>query len=79
MRERLAYMIMIGMLIVLVVFIFAVVGRGEYQPPPEEREQGSIRSEALSRDHPSTEIDPLLEMILPRTEPLRSGVSSPRV
>lgn len=44
MRERMAYLIMIGMLLVLVLFVIAVVGKGEYQPPPPEQqaEQGSI-------------------------------------
>ncbi|MDP8940127.1 MAG: hypothetical protein M3N10_07525 [Actinomycetota bacterium] len=44
MRERLAYLIMIGMLLVLVTFVFAVVGKGEYQPPPPEHQgkQGSV-------------------------------------
>lgn len=44
MRERLAYLIMIGMLLVLVTFVFAVVGKGTYQPPPPEKQerQGSV-------------------------------------
>ena len=44
MRERMAYLIMIGMLLVVVLFVIAVVGKGEYQPPPPEQqaEQGSI-------------------------------------
>lgn len=44
MRERLAYLIMIGMLLVLVTFVIAIIGKGEYQPPsPEKQEkQGSI-------------------------------------
>jgi hypothetical protein len=43
MRERMAYLILIGMLIILVTFVLAVVGKGEYQPPPpEKQEQGSI-------------------------------------
>lgn len=44
MRERLAYLIMIGMLLVLITFVFAVVGKGEYQPPPPEKQenQGSV-------------------------------------
>ncbi len=33
-RERVAYMFMIGMLILLVAVVFAVLGKGEYQPPP---------------------------------------------
>ncbi len=44
MRERLAYLILIGMLLVLVTFVMAVVGKGTYQPPPLEKqqEQGSV-------------------------------------
>ncbi len=42
MRERLAYLIMIGMLLVLVTFVFAVLGKGTYQPPtPPPENQGS--------------------------------------
>jgi hypothetical protein len=42
-RERMAYLILIGMLIVLVTFVLAVIGKGEYQPPPpEKQEQGSV-------------------------------------
>jgi hypothetical protein len=38
-----AYLILIGMLIVLVTFVLAVIGKGEYQPPPpEKQEQGSV-------------------------------------
>ena len=40
-RERVAYMFMIGMLILLVAVVFAVLGKGEYQPPPPP-EQGSV-------------------------------------
>ena len=44
MRERLAYLIMIGMLLVLVTFVIAIIGKGEYQPPsPQTQEnQGSV-------------------------------------
>jgi hypothetical protein len=43
MRERMAYLILIGMLIILATFVLAVIGKGEYQPPsPEKQEQGSI-------------------------------------
>jgi hypothetical protein len=45
MRERMAYLILIGMLLIVVTFLIAVVGKGEYQPPPpEKQEQGSISS-----------------------------------
>lgn len=49
MRERLAYLIMIGMLLVLVVFIFAVVGKGVYQPPPPEHQaaRASVSADGL--------------------------------
>jgi hypothetical protein len=43
MRERMAYLILIGMLLIVATFVLAVVGKGEYQPPPpEKQEQGSI-------------------------------------
>jgi hypothetical protein len=42
-RERVAYMFMIGMLILLVAVVFAVLGKGEYQPPPPP-EQGLVVS-----------------------------------
>ncbi|MDQ3864582.1 MAG: hypothetical protein M3317_14010 [Actinomycetota bacterium] len=45
MRERMAYLILIAMLLIVVTFVLAVVGKGEYQPPPpEKQEQGSILS-----------------------------------
>ncbi len=43
MRERVAYMFMIAMLILLVAVVFAVLGKGEYQPPAPS-EQGSVSS-----------------------------------
>jgi hypothetical protein len=50
MRERMAYLILIGMLLIVVTFVLAVVGKGEYQPPPpEKQEQGSI---SLRETHP---------------------------
>ena len=39
MRERLAYLIMTGMLILIVTVMFAVLGKGTYQPPPVEEVQ----------------------------------------
>jgi hypothetical protein len=43
MRKRMAYLILIGMLIILVTFVLAMIGKGDYQPPPpEKQEQGSI-------------------------------------
>jgi len=48
MRERMAYLIMIGMLLVLVTFVVAVVGKGEYQPPPpEQQEKASVPHDLL--------------------------------
>ena len=50
MRERMAYLILIGMLLIVVTFLIAVVGKGEYQPPPpEKQEQGSI---SFGETHP---------------------------
>jgi hypothetical protein len=45
-----AYLILIGMLIILATFVLAVIGKGEYQPPPpEKQEQGSV---SLGEAHP---------------------------
>ena len=45
MRERVAYLFMIGILILLVAVVFGVLGKGEYQPPaPKEQEKGSVAS-----------------------------------
>jgi hypothetical protein len=53
MRERMAYLILIGMLIILVTFVLAVVGKGDYQPPPpEKQEQGSISFGGTHRGAP---------------------------
>ena len=42
-RERLAYLIVIAMLILLVTFVLAVLGKGEWQAPSrQEQEKGSI-------------------------------------
>ncbi len=42
-RERVAYLFMIGILILLVAVVFGVLGKGEYQPPsPKEQEKGSV-------------------------------------
>ena len=45
-RERVAYLFMIAILILLITVVFAVLGKGEYQPPPPE-EQGSVSSSLL--------------------------------
>ena len=39
MRERIAYLFMIGILIVLMALVFGVLGKGEYKTPkPSEQE-----------------------------------------
>jgi len=43
-RERIAYLFMISILILLIAVTFGVLGKGEYQPP--ENEQGSVVSQA---------------------------------
>jgi len=40
-RERIAYLFMITMLVVLLAITFGVLGRGEYQPPKEEEPKAS--------------------------------------
>jgi hypothetical protein len=42
MRERIAYLLMIGIMILLIAVVFAVLGKGEYQPPtPKEQVSAS--------------------------------------
>ncbi|MDQ3912062.1 MAG: hypothetical protein M3305_09905 [Actinomycetota bacterium] len=36
MRERVAFMILVAVLILLFAFTFAVLGKGEYEPSSEE-------------------------------------------
>lgn len=36
MRDRLSIGILVGVLIFLIAFVFAILGRGEYQPPTSE-------------------------------------------
>ncbi len=43
MRERIAYLFMVAILILLIAVTFAVLGKGEYQPP--EQSQGSVSSQ----------------------------------
>jgi hypothetical protein len=43
-RERIAYLFMITILIVLIAVTFGVLGKGEYQPPKEEQPKGSVPS-----------------------------------
>ncbi len=45
MRERIAYLFMISILILLIAVTFGVLGKGEYQPP--ENEQGYVVSQSL--------------------------------
>jgi hypothetical protein len=47
-RERLAYLFMITILIVLIAITFGVLGKGEYQPPKEKEPQGSITSSTFA-------------------------------
>ena len=44
--ERVAYLIMIGMMILLIAVVFAVLGKGEYKPPPP-KEQGNAAQSIL--------------------------------
>ena len=39
MRERIAYLFMITILVVLIAVTFGVLGKGEYQPPKEEKQE----------------------------------------
>ena len=41
MRERIAYLFMIGILILLIAVTFGVLGKGEYQPPENEQEKAN--------------------------------------
>lgn len=45
MRERLSIGILVGVLIFLIAFVFAILGKGEYQPPTSE-EHGATGSGA---------------------------------
>ncbi len=45
MRERIAYLFMIAILILLIAVTFGVLGKGEYKPP--EADQGSVSSPYL--------------------------------
>jgi hypothetical protein len=36
-RERIAYLFMIGILILLIAITFGVLGKGEYQPPEQDK------------------------------------------
>jgi hypothetical protein len=43
-RERIAYLFMITILVVLIAVTFGVLGKGEYQPPKEEEPKGSAHT-----------------------------------
>lgn len=43
-RERIAYLFMITILVVLIAVTFGVLGKGEYQPPKEEEPKASVPS-----------------------------------
>jgi hypothetical protein len=45
-RERVAYLFMIGILVLLIAVVFAVLGKGEYRPPPP-KEQGYVLQHVL--------------------------------
>ena len=45
MRERLAYLFMITVLIVLMALTFGVLGKGEYKTPGPPEEQGHTSAE----------------------------------
>jgi len=44
-RERLAYLFMISILILLIAVVFGVLGKGEYQPPNED--QGYVSQDLI--------------------------------
>ncbi len=41
MRERIAYLFLVGVLVMLMAITFGVLGKGHYQPPKEGGEHGS--------------------------------------
>ena len=41
MRERIAYLFMITILILLIALTFGVLGKGHYQPPENEQDKAS--------------------------------------
>jgi hypothetical protein len=41
-RERIAYLFMIGILILLMALVFGVLGKGEYKTPGPPEEQGYV-------------------------------------
>jgi len=47
-RERLAYGILVAILIFLFAMTFAVLGKGEYEPSPEGEHHSSAQAGALA-------------------------------
>jgi hypothetical protein len=47
-RERIAYLFMVSILIVLIALTFGVLGKGEYQPPKEEQEKGFVSANVFA-------------------------------
>ncbi len=46
-RERMAYLIVLAMLILLVTFILAVLGKGEWQAPSRQEQEKASNSQDL--------------------------------
>ncbi len=46
-RERMAYLIVLAMLILLVTFILAVLGKGEWQAPSTQEQEKASNSQDL--------------------------------
>jgi hypothetical protein len=42
MRERMAYLLMVCVMILLIAVVFAVLGKGEYQPPSPKGQGSAI-------------------------------------
>ena len=47
MRERMAHLIVLAMLILLVTFILAVLGKGEWQAPTRQEQEKASNSHNL--------------------------------
>ena len=47
-RERIAYLFMVTILVVLIAITFGVLGKGEYQPPKKEEPKGYVSSSVLA-------------------------------
>ncbi len=46
-RERMAYLLVLAMLILLVTFILAVLGKGEWQAPSRQEQEKASSSQDL--------------------------------